>query len=127
MPLIVTREGVPVLASSAIGNGLFEASVQSVVNVLDFQMDPKEAVDTPIFRSPQRSSEPVSTWPVRVTRREFSSALIEAVRAKGMSILELPATNFEGRGYWIGLTFDPKNGRIAGATANTFNGLAEGY
>ncbi len=126
-PMIVTRRRDAVLASSAIGNGLFGATVQSLVNVLDFGMDPKEALDTPIFRSPQRSDDPVSEWPMRVTRGQFDRDLLDEVRARGIPIRELSPRDFAGVGYWAGVTLDRDTGALAGATVDILNGWAEGY
>lgn len=40
-PLIVLKGGKPILASAAVGSGLHEATLQNLINVLDFDMDPK--------------------------------------------------------------------------------------
>ncbi len=126
-PIIVTRNRRLVAASSAIGNGLFEATAQSLVDLIDFGMTPKEAVDLGKFRSPQRSTEPISTWPTRVTQGDFPPDLIQAVRNMGIPIRQLRPLQPDGRGYWIGASIDPETGEWTGATVNRFNGHAEGY
>ncbi|MCP4659612.1 MAG: hypothetical protein GY856_29775 [bacterium] len=123
-PLIVLRDGRPFLASSAIGSGLFEETIQGVVNVLDYGMDPKKAQHVPTFRYPD-SNEP--SYPTRVTRGDFSASLLDSVRAMGIPIVEEAPEEAEGFGYWIGAIIEPGSGRRIGATSNVFNGHAEGY
>ena len=60
-PLILTRDGKPFLATSAIGAGIHERNVQVLANVLEFGMDAQAAVDAPAFLAPSgRSNGP---WP----------------------------------------------------------------
>ena len=48
-PLLILRDGKPVLGSAATGGGLHAKTLQVLFNVLDFNMDPQTAVDTPAF------------------------------------------------------------------------------
>jgi gamma-glutamyltranspeptidase/glutathione hydrolase len=122
-PFIVTKKRKPVLASSAIGSGLFEASVQSALNVLLWEMEPKEATRAPIFRGPVRLPNG-DIGEQLVSRGDFSDDLLDEVRARGIPISVRNIFDFQALGYWVGLTIDPETGRAQGATSNTFNGLA---
>ncbi len=51
-PLIVLKEGPPVLASTTIGAALHQATVQNIVNVPEFGMDPKSSLDQANTRGP---------------------------------------------------------------------------
>ncbi len=127
LPVIVTRKRQPVLASSAIGNGLFEATIQSLVNVLDFGKNPKQAIESPIFRSPLRSDDPVSRWPTRVTQNQFDGDLLQTMRDRGIPILEMSPLDFAGTGFWAAVTVGDKKPRLQGFTSEVLNGWAEGY
>ena len=48
-PLIVLRGNRPVLASACVGSALHEVTIQSLLNVLDFQMPVDIAADAPMF------------------------------------------------------------------------------
>jgi hypothetical protein len=51
-PLIVLKGGKPVLASVAIGWGLHNVTIENLINILDFGMDPQTAVNQPNTRGP---------------------------------------------------------------------------
>ena len=51
-PVIVLKNGEPVLASSTIGSALHEVTLQNLINVLDLGMDPQRAVNQPDFQGP---------------------------------------------------------------------------
>ncbi len=119
-PLIVSRGGVPVAASSAIGSGLYPATLFSLVNLLAYGMTPAEALATPTFDQATFNDDGVIH---RVTAGDFSSALLSAVRARGFNIQETsPPANFEGS--WVALTIDPETGQRRGAAGKRLNGLA---
>ncbi|MCP4204981.1 MAG: hypothetical protein GY769_23985 [bacterium] len=118
-PVVVTQEGLPVAATSAVGNGLFEATFFGLTNLLAYRMSPNQAIDTPTFH---RASTYVGVTH-QTTRGDFAADLLEAVRARGISIREL-APGHDSYGWWIGATIDRRSGERVGATANTFNGLA---
>ncbi|MDX1500733.1 MAG: gamma-glutamyltransferase [Thermoanaerobaculia bacterium] len=124
-PMIVTQKKRPVLASSAIGRGLMEATVQSLVNILAYGMSPKQAVDTALFRAPRRLPEG-GIGPSLVTIGDFPSDVLDEVRARGIEIDELSRRDFESLGYWIGVAMDPETGELLGATTPPLNGRALG-
>ncbi len=125
-PMIVTKKRRPMLASSAIGSGLFEATVQSALNVLLWGKAPKEAVDTPVFRGPVRLGDG-GIGPQLVTSGDFAGDLLDRVRARGIPIEERSPLDFVARGYWIGISIDPATGDLSGATTDLFNGYALGF
>ena len=123
-PLIVLRDGRPVLAGSSVGTGLFDVTIQGLVNVLDYGMDPKKAQHAAYFRPPD-FSDPFR--PTRVTRGEFSASVLDRVRLLGIPIVEQAPAEASGFGYWISAVIEPRSVRRMGVTLNDFNGLAEGY
>ena len=124
-PLIVLRDGRPVLASSSIGVGLHEVTLQSVLNVLDFGMDPKTAGDTAQFLRPHGMLS--ETTKQAIPEGKFADDLVAAVRAKGQDLEIVPAGNSSWRGYWVGIRIDPLTGKLQGGTTRFFNGRALGY
>ena len=46
-PVLITRNGKPVLVSSSIGMGVHEQTYQAIVNVLEYGLDPKAAAEAP--------------------------------------------------------------------------------
>jgi gamma-glutamyltranspeptidase len=48
-PLVVCGHGKPYLGSAAIGGGLHAKTIQMLVNILDFGMDPQASADSPAF------------------------------------------------------------------------------
>ncbi len=126
-PLIIFRNGRPILASSCLGSGLHSTTIQNLVNVLDFGMDPKTAVDSPNFLLPPLV--PSESHKQTIAKGEFSEEILDAVRAMGqeLKIVSKEEENPFMRGYWIGIKIDPKTGKLQGGVARQFNGYAEGY
>jgi gamma-glutamyltranspeptidase / glutathione hydrolase len=126
-PLIVLKDGKPVLGSSAIGAGLHPKTLQMVSSVLDFAMDPQAAVDGPAFLLAAFADGP----PVaQVERAKFDDSLLEKVRALGQKIREvspLEATHFCG--YWVGVQIAPdsQRRRAIGTRQGPLPSVAEGY
>lgn len=121
--MIVLRGGRPVMATSCIGSDLFGATIQGLVNVLEYGFDPKRAQHVPYFRPPDMN-DPLR--PTLVTPGDFSPSLLDEVRAMGVPIVEQEPGEGTRYSYWIGAIIEP-NGRRMGATTNAFNGHAEGY
>ena len=108
-PLIVTRDGKPVLASTAIGGGLHQRNIQVLANILEFGMDAQSAVDAPAFLS---TGGP-RIAPSRRSAKAHSTKTLDEVRALGQEVKELsPEQREMFVGYWIGIEIDPKTGLL---------------
>lgn len=137
-PLMVLSNGRPILASSSIGTGLHEQTLQSIVNVLEYGMDPKRAVDTAQFLRPlgpmprpgstagdTTRADPASQV---IAEGEFAPALLDALRARGRTFTVVPSRLGSGfRGGWVGIVLDPVSGEWLGAGPRFFNGWALAY
>lgn len=121
--LVAMKDGRPALAIASIGSGLIGVTAQTLVDMIDFGISAKRAQATPTVRRPDFSLPDI---PVRVTLGQFDAALLDAVRAMGMPIVEEPPGEVAAEGYWSGAVIAP-GGRLVGATSNAFNGWAEGY
>ncbi len=132
-PLIVLEDGEPVLASAAIASAIHETTLQNVVSVLNFDMDPRRASETPEFLLYAIPSIPWLEAGVPVHARilaegDFEPSLLERVRAMGQPVVVLPPEQAGGmRGNWIGLRIDGATGKLQGAASRFQGGLAEGY
>jgi gamma-glutamyltranspeptidase/glutathione hydrolase len=134
-PLIVLKDGKPVLASSSIGMGVHETTLQGLVNVLEYGLDPKAAVDTAQFLRPLvggmgsvRSVAVATPGSQVVVEGEFAESLLDAVRAHGQPITAVPpAQAGSWRGGWVGITIDPVSGRRRAAAARHYDGWALAY
>jgi gamma-glutamyltranspeptidase/glutathione hydrolase len=126
-PVIVLERGRPVLASSSIGVGLHEQTLQSIVNVLEYGMDPKSAADTAQFFRPVGPSATPSRDPAGqvIAEGKFSAGLLDAVRALGRPIVVVPAAQTGSSvGAWVGITLDPATGLRRAALQGVSNGWA---
>jgi gamma-glutamyltranspeptidase / glutathione hydrolase len=124
-PLVITRDGKPILASTAIGGGLHQRNILVLANVFEWGMDAQSAVDAPTFLSKDWSE----TRPIaQVAKDAFDPKVLDRVRALGQEVKEL---SMEQRamfvGYWAGLEIDPKTGLIRGAGTSELPSHAEGY
>jgi hypothetical protein len=123
--LIVARDGRPVLASTAIGGGLHQRSVQVVANIFAFGLDAQPAADAPAFLSPDwMGSKSVA----QVASGTFDAQVLAGVRALGQEVRELgSAQRVLFVGYWAGIAIDRPNGRLCGAAGTETPIFAEGY
>jgi gamma-glutamyltranspeptidase/glutathione hydrolase len=122
-PLIVLKDGKPVLVSTAMGFGLHETTFQNLVNILDFGMDPKTSVDQPNFRGASPDAYPAEM----VGEGDFSAAVIEGLRARGQPVQAVARDNSLGQGFWIGIQIDRLGRRLSAGVTSAMNALAEGY
>jgi gamma-glutamyltranspeptidase/glutathione hydrolase len=110
-PLIVLKDGKPFLGSSAIGMGLHMRTVQCLIDVLDYGMTPKQAIDAPAFMTSDFDPAAGPHPPRLVVEGQFDDALLDKVRALGQGVKVVPVSQrplFQG--YWIGVTIDPVTG-----------------
>ena len=126
-PLIVLRDGKPVLASAAIGGGLHEATLQHLHNVIDFGMGPQETMEQPIFHGPRWTDSSFAKFDAAaiVPPAAFSEQLIQRVRKLGQPVVVLDHEDrFESCGWWVGLSIHPETGERQGRANQTHNGCA---
>jgi gamma-glutamyltranspeptidase / glutathione hydrolase len=132
-PVIVLKEGKPVLASAAIGPAVHETTLQNLTSVLDFDMDPASASQAPefllyVYASIRQLVGDVPVHTRTVPAGAFPAVLLDSVRALGQPVVEVtPERTGPLRGGWIGIRRDPVSGRLQGVAASAWGGLAEGY
>jgi gamma-glutamyltranspeptidase/glutathione hydrolase len=125
-PVIVTRNGRPLLAACAIGNALHECMLQHLVNILDYGMDPEASVEAPKFWGPMWGGAPEDYGVQAVDAGAFSEECLAAVREMGQPLKELDESERKKRvSYWVGVEIDPQTGELGGAVSPDFNGIFE--
>jgi len=96
------------------------------LNLLDFGMDPKTAVETPYFMTPVLS--PTEWSKQTVAEGDFPSEVLDGVRARGQELeVVAPDEVIHVAGAWIGIAIDPETGRMTGGVSPLLNGIADGY
>lgn len=120
-PVIVLKDGEPVLATSAIGTAIDYDTIRVLFNALDFGMDPRESLDAAGILAAVDERD-------RVAEGEYSEALIEAVSRMGLE-LEVVDRRTSGRfrGTGVMLVIDPASGRMTGCASEASNGGALAY
>jgi len=125
-PAIVLRDGKPAAASSAIGRSLNEETLQNLLNMLEYGMDPKASLDRPRFLGPDFGDKD-AYHRQRVFEGDFSESILDGVRALGQPVVLQKKGSLRGIGYWVGLRIDPDSGKIQAATTPQTNGRAQGF
>jgi len=123
-PLIVTRDGKPVISIGSIGSGLHYKTLCVLTSMLDFGMDPKEAIDIGALMDSFALTGDLQA----IGEGEFDPALIEAVETMGQQFrIDDEQMMGTGRGYVVVAAIDPETGRLEAACPGEFYGGAEGY
>jgi gamma-glutamyltranspeptidase / glutathione hydrolase len=124
-PLIVTRQGKPVLASTVIGGGLHQRNLFALTDILEFGMDAQAAALAPAILLPEVSD---GRSLARVSAGAFDHKVIEGVRALGQGVKEVSGQEKGAYiGYWVGVQIDPITGRLQGAGTSELPSYAKAY
>ena len=127
---ILARDGQPVVAFASMATGLHQQTFQSLTNVMDFGMTPKEALDAPSFFLPRPvGGDPLAgvppKWVVRVMEGEFDQALLDAT---GLPIEQVTAKDRRFmQGLWVGISRDPETGALSAGSHPYSKGQALAY
>lgn len=129
-PVIIAREGKPFAALSSIGGGLHQKTFSVLMNLIDFKMGIKQAIDAPSLHSPKYEADG-SNRP-QIFAGDFCGHLLDALRGMGLDVAVVPqslspvARIYIMRGYAVGASVDPAGGYQAVAT-DMINGRALAY
>jgi gamma-glutamyltranspeptidase / glutathione hydrolase len=118
-PLIVCRDGKPYLGSAAVGGGLHAKTIQMLVNVLDFGMDPQASVDAPAFIG----------WGAGLVEADsFEQKVLDGLKEFGLAPEIASAKNAGvSRGYWAGAVINTETGHIKGGVSRGLESGVVGY
>jgi gamma-glutamyltranspeptidase/glutathione hydrolase len=126
-PMLVFHNGTPVLAGGSMSPGLHQKSTQSLINILDYGMNPKEAIDAPYFMAPSFTVTPDGgvTAMNRVIAGSFDQTVLEAGRALGLQIQEVSLEDSRyAQGLFVSIAVDPETGVYSAASPAVTNGVA---
>ncbi len=141
-PMIVLRNGVPVVASSSIGGAPHEKTIQCLLNILDYGMGPKATLDAPAFLAerwamvdqaqPSIGRSTVDPGAIRIVEQvvkgDFDDDILEDVREMGLLVDELSIEDASlAIGWWVGIVIDAETGSFEGGAPAISGGYAEGY
>lgn len=125
-PFLVFRDGKPVLASSSIGSGLHDRTMQCVVSVLDHGMNPKEAVDAPGFLRTDPFAEGGAA--TLIAEGEFPPEFLKEVEEYGPRLKVIPQEQRSfNDGFWTGIRIDADSGLLEAADPAYGDSRAEAY
>lgn len=124
---ILLKNGKPVLPFASMATGLHQQTVQSLLNVMAFGMNVKEAVDAPAIFLPlgdySNPRRPTNT--VRVMKGSFPEGVL---KSSGLPVFQVPANERRYvQGLWIGIHRDPTTGLIQAASPPYATGRALAY
>lgn len=123
-PAIVLKDGAPYLGCGNVGASFDVVAQQGLINMIEYGMTPEQAAQQPLFFKNWPPGEPVRLLADRPGT--FSSALLQAVRSKGIDIeaTEDPSRVTSG-GSWVVAARSPKSGAMSGAvTSGTHSRIA---
>ncbi|HOW44457.1 MAG TPA: gamma-glutamyltransferase [Candidatus Aminicenantes bacterium] len=129
-PLIVARDGRPLVALSSIGGGIHQKTVSVLMNIIDFNMDVKQAIDAPSLHSAKYETDGSSK--PQVFEGDFCGHLFAALKEMGLELAVVPQLTspvpriYMMRGYVVGAAVDSEGGYKAVAT-DVMNGRALAY
>jgi gamma-glutamyltranspeptidase/glutathione hydrolase len=126
-PLVVTRDGKPVMAVSCIGTGIYPETPKVLLNVLGHGRNVKEAIVAASFLVPSYTQDGYSSKE-RVFVGAFPAELLEKVRDMGIEVEEIDTRYAtRGKGSAVALAIDPETGIIEGCAPPYSNGATLGY
>ncbi len=124
-PVLITRNGKPVLASTAIGGGLHQRNVQVLAGILEFGMDAQASLDSPSLLLPEYKEARAIA---RVSQGAFDRKVLEGVRLLGQEVKEVSGPERGAYiGYWAGIQIDPATGLLQAAGTTELPSHAAGY
>ncbi len=111
---LIVRDGAPIAPFASMHGGLHYQTLQSLINFMDFDMTPKEALDAPAILVPSSAltgpGQPAST----VMQGDFDEDLLEQV---AYEINQVPEEQrFWHEGLWVGIYRDPETGKVRAAS-----------
>ncbi len=133
-PVLISKNGKPVLVSSSIGMGVHEQTYQAIVNILEYGLDPKAAAESPQVLRPMSGGldramgADIENPAAQVVEKgAFAAELLAKVREMHQPLQEVaPETAGGWRGYWVGIHIDPQTGIRRGGLSPYFDGWALG-
>jgi gamma-glutamyltranspeptidase/glutathione hydrolase len=122
---ILFKDGHPVLGFASMGSGLHQRTLQALLNVTEFGMSVREAIDAPDFFLPRTDPKSMQLTVV-VPKGRFEHSVLDAM-GYGYDEADSEQSRFAGEGIWVGISRDPSTGRLEAASHNRNNSAAVAY
>ena len=122
---LLVKEGKPVLAFASMGSGLHQRTFQALLNVAVFGMTVDQAIDAPDFFIPTLSLKD-GGYLVAVPKGRFPKTVLDET-GSGYREYDPERSRFGGEGVWVGISRDPRTGRLRAASHNRSNSAAVAY
>ncbi|MBX2817546.1 MAG: gamma-glutamyltransferase family protein [Saprospiraceae bacterium] len=121
---IILKKGKPYIPFASMSTGLHQQTVQSILNIIAYDMDIEEAVNAPsIFLPLIEASHPlIPKQSVRVMKGDFPPSVLESSKLPVIEIL--PQERRYAQGLWIGIEYDQKTKKMKAVSAPYANGKA---
>ena len=122
---ILFRDGKPTLGFASMGSGLHQRTFQALLNVTEFGMSVREAIDAPDFFLPQTDPKTFALT-VMVPKGRFDTRVLESTGYAYREV-ESQQERLKGEGVWVGISRDPATGDLEAASHNRSNSAAVAY
>lgn len=124
---IISKKGKPVMPFASMSTGLHQQTVQSILNVIAYDMTAEQAVNAPCLLFPfTDASNPMSPKnTVQVMEGAFPEEVLES---SGLPIAKIPAGERRYKqGLWVAIHKDPVTGKLTAVSPPYANGCALAY
>jgi len=124
---IILKDGVPYLPFASMSVGLHQQTVQSLIDILAYDMDVEDAVNSPsIFFPATDATVPTAPkYTVRVMEGAFPDSVLEK---SGLPVEQIPGTARRyAQGLWVGISKDPKTKQLKAVSPPYATGCALAY
>ena len=121
---IISKNGKPIIPFASMSMGLHQQTVQSILNIIAFDMSIEDAVNAPSILFPETdASDPKSPkTTVRVMEGDFSEKII---KESGLPISKHPAKDRRYmQGLWGGVYRNPETGLLEAISPPYATGVA---
>jgi gamma-glutamyltranspeptidase/glutathione hydrolase len=121
---IISKNGKPIIPFASMSMGLHQQTVQSILNIIAFDMSIEEAVNAPSILLPETdASDPKSPkTTVRVMEGDFSE---KTIKESGLPISKHAAKDRRYmQGLWIGIYRNPETGLLEAVSPPYATGVA---
>lgn len=122
---ILFKDGKAVLGFASMGSGLHQRTLQALLNVTEFGMSVREAIDAPDFFLP-RTDPKTMQLTVVVPKGRFEHSVLDAM-GYAYDEADSEQSRFAGEGIWVGISRDPATGKLEAASHNRNNSAAVAF
>ncbi|WP_129778340.1 gamma-glutamyltransferase [Peristeroidobacter soli] len=122
---ILFKDGRAVLGFASMGSGLHQRTMQALLNVTEFGMSVREAIDAPDFFMPRTDPKSMQLTVV-VPKGRFEQSVLDAM-GYDYDEADSEQSRFAGEGIWVGISRDPATGRLEAASHNRNNSAAVAF